>query len=653
MDFFSAQDNARRNSKLLILWFVLAVVGIILSVYFVLVFAMGAGSEFQGTQQASARSSWWDAELFLYTAVGIGGLILAGSAYKVAALSRHGGAAIAEELGGRLVSRSTSDPLEQRLINVVEEMAIASGIPVPPVYILDAEQGINAFAAGSDINEGVVAVTRGTLEQLSRDELQGVVAHEFSHILNGDMRLNLKLIGVLHGIVLLTLAGRVLMRSARGNSRNAAPIVFGGLALVIVGYIGVLFGKLIKAGVSRQREYLADAAAVQFTRNPSGIAGALRRIASASSTIEHPRAEEASHMFFGSSASLSQLMATHPPIDDRIARIEGGKFKFDGPAPLARSGQTTTATAGTSMPGVSAFGGAESSPPAGSGSTATASASSTETIRGMTPAAFVGSVGTVQPAHVDYTHALLESFPAAVRLAAHQPAGARALVFALLLADPEQIRAEQLELVAAKFGTGARDEILRHDEWLLTADPRVRLPLLDLCLPTLAELSDEAKRQILDLAEALIKADGRTSLFEYVVRRLLRGALDPGERARGSISLKTLKSDTEILLSLLARASGNDEAANRRAFEAATAVAPLDGPWEMMAADKRFSVRELDRILDHLANARPAFRRKLVEAAATTVMHDGEITASEAELLRAVCQALDCPTPPLLIANDS
>lgn len=633
MDFFAAQDNARRNSRLLVLWFVLAVVGIIVTVYVVLAAAMGLGSATEYASQfgvqptAAAPLDLWDPQLFAITAVGVSALILLGSAFKIIALSRNGGPAIAEELGGRLVPRSTADPLERRLVNVVDEMAIASGIPAPPVYVLDAEQGINAFAAGSRVTEGVVAVTRGTLERLDRDELQGVIAHEFSHILNGDMRLNLRLIGVLHGILLLTLAGRVMMHSARRSDRGAAPIIMSGLALVLVGYIGVVFGKLIKAGVSRQREYLADAAAVQYTRNPAGIAGALKKIAGIGSEVRHPRAEEASHMFFGSSANFSRLMATHPPIQERIRRLDRS---------LEPAAQTVGVAPG---PGTDL-------PPAAAGFGGTSGTPARPDSQAFSPAGFTASIGTVLPEHVTQTHALLAAVPTRITDAAHQAGGARALVFALLLSADPDVSSRQLREVESGFGPDIREQAQELARWVQQQDARIRLPLLDLAIPTLGELSDEARNQVVGTADKLIEADGRISVFEYVLRRLLHSTLQAsGQDAVKTVSLKTLKTDTETLLALLARAGAHDMAHTTAAFHAATRIAPLDGPWSADRADRRISIKELDRILAHLAGAKPSFRRKLVEAAATAVTHDGRVTATEAELLRAVCQALDCPAP--------
>ncbi|THF66947.1 hypothetical protein E6C76_00700 [Pseudothauera nasutitermitis] len=608
MDFFAAQDHARRASRQLVGWFAAAVAAIILVIYVVLAFLLGMdGPPGQPTRL-------WQPDLLLGTAVVVGGFILLGSLYKIIVLASGGGKAVAESLGGRLVPRASTDALERRLINVVDEMAIAAGMPAPPVYILDAEQGINAFAAGTRSTEGVVAVTRGTLEKLSRDELQGVIAHEFSHILNGDMRLNLRLIGVLHGILLLTIIGRILARGARGSDKGAAPMILMGLVLIVVGYIGVLFGKIIKAAVSRQREFLADAAAVQFTRNPSGIAGALKRIAGFGSTLAHPRAEEASHMFFGSGMALSAAFATHPPIEERIRRIDPS---FDG-------GRETRA-----------------------GTPAPQAATVPEGAAGFSAGTLADAVGTVRPEDVDHARDLLSTLPAGLVDSAHRPGEAQAVVFALLLSDLRAIAAQQLEAVRAAHGDpcARRTEELRDS--VRAAGREARLPLLDLALPTLKELGDEARQRTLETVDALIRADGRVSLFEFAVRRLLGDGL---RAARRGLSLPAspaaLREDIGLLLSLLARAGHADEQQVEAAFTAGAREAPLDGPWRIFAqADVR--PERVDHALDRLAGTAPPFRRRLVQACAATVLHDGRIEAAEMEILRALCEALECPLPAL------
>ena len=298
MDFFASQDVARRKTSLLLLYFSLAVFFIIVAIYlaftFLFIYQQGGTGQFDPNR-------FWNPDLFVGVVIGTVIVVGCGSLYKISVL-RSGGARVAEMLGGRLIPAGSKDFLQKRLLNIVEEMAIASGVPVPPVYLLESEKGINAFAAGFTKDDAVIGITRGALETLDRNELQGVVAHEFSHILNGDMWLDLKLVGFLHGILLIALIGRSILRgsSRSRNSKNSGGAVLFGLVLLILGYLGVLFGRLIKSSVSRQREYLADASAVQFTRNPGGLAGALKKIGglASGSLIEHNKAEEISHMFF-------------------------------------------------------------------------------------------------------------------------------------------------------------------------------------------------------------------------------------------------------------------------------------------------------------------------------------------------------------------
>ncbi|MDR0788248.1 MAG: M48 family metallopeptidase [Gemmatimonadota bacterium] len=319
MDFFQAQEAARRRTAVLVALFVAAVIGIILVIYAVAHIAIGP------------EVPVLDPALLLWVTAGVLVVVLAGSGIRTASL-RQGGAAVSELLGGRRVQPDTTDVHEHRLLNVVEEMALASGVAVPAVYVVDGEEGINAFAAGYSLNDASVTVTRGALLAFNRDEMQGVIAHEFSHILNGDMRLNIRLIGTLYGILLLSVIGRILLQfGPRGRSRNrdnngGNAVILIAIALLVVGYVGVFFGRLIKAAVSRQREYLADSSAVEFTRNPDGLASALKKIATApyGSEIRNPHAEELSHLFFadGLKASFFGMLATHPSLDERIRRLD-------------------------------------------------------------------------------------------------------------------------------------------------------------------------------------------------------------------------------------------------------------------------------------------------------------------------------------------
>jgi Zn-dependent protease with chaperone function len=320
MDFFQRQDMARRKTKWLVVYFILAVLGILLAVN------MAVGLIFSGTQHhtrqrygSSYRTESYDPRVFGFATLGTLFVIFCGSTYKILQLA-SGGKVVAEMMGGRPVDSHTSDPDERKLLNVVEEMSIASGTPMPQVYVMDNEPGINAFAAGHSTKDMVVCTTRGCLRLLTRDELQGVIGHEFSHILNGDMQLNLRLMGLVFGILCIAMFGRILMDTRpryvnRDRDRDRNNLFFLGIALFIIGWIGVIFGKLIKSAVSRQREFLADAAAVQFTRNPMGLANALKKVGGYGSRIEDPNAEEASHLFFanGLEESFSELFSPTRP----------------------------------------------------------------------------------------------------------------------------------------------------------------------------------------------------------------------------------------------------------------------------------------------------------------------------------------------------
>src|ERR1022692_718183 len=332
MDFFERQDQARRNTKLLVVYFVLGVAMLILAVYAAtLAIFTGVASRHHHRYDEQVQMVLWNPQLFLGAAVGTLAVIALGSGFKTLELAQ-GGSTVATMLGGRLVDPTTANPDERKLRNVVEEMALAAGGPVPQIYLLPDEHGINAFAAGHSTSDAVVAVTAGAVKLLSRDELQGVIGHEFSHILNGDMRLNLRLMGVIFGILCLAVIGRVLLYTRSSNSKDKNPLPLLGLALLVIGWIGVFFGRLIQAAVSRQREFLADASSVQFTRNPAGLSGALQKIGGVGSLIESPHAGEANHIFFsdGLGKPFFQMMDTHPPLAERIRAIDpswDGKFK--------------------------------------------------------------------------------------------------------------------------------------------------------------------------------------------------------------------------------------------------------------------------------------------------------------------------------------
>lgn len=644
MDFFESQDRARKSTRRLILFFGLAVAAIILAIYFIVlaVFDWGEGLVLEGP------GDLWVPELFALVAAGTLLLIGGGSLFKILAL-RRGGPAVAEMLGGRPVSPNTADFGEKRFLNVVEEMAIASGTPVPAVYVLDREPGLNAFAAGYGLSDAAVAVTRGCLENLTRDELQGVIAHEFSHILNGDMRLNIRLIGILFGILLISIVGRGLVHS-RGVSRRSdrgGGLIFLGLALLLVGAIGVFFGRMIQAAVSRQREFLADAAAVQFTRNPSGIAGALKKIGglSSGSRIENHHAGELSHLFFaeGVGSALSRLFATHPPLRERIGRIDpqwDGKF-----VPV-----TAAAVAATGAPARAAF--AAAAAPAGASSLAGSRPQGSERIA-VQPGQMVATVGAPSVEHFRYAATLMAALPESLKEAAHEPRDAEAVVYALLLDPQQQVRRRQLQVLDKDVDPLLLERVRSLQPQVDAAGPDLRLPLLDLALPALRQLSPEQFGSFSRSLRKLILADNKVTFFEFalekVLERHLTGFFDPQPRT-GALhrSLEPIREDLGLILSALAYAGADGPEQARQAFAAGIRWLSLPGAEVQLVPEKECSFERLDESLKRMDRATAAIKRRFLEAAVSCVAWDGTVRREEAELLRAVADAIDCPMPPVL-----
>jgi Zn-dependent protease with chaperone function len=626
-DFFERQTVARRNTKWLVAMFVLAVIAIV-------------GSTFLATAMATSAAGQTNSfEFPVGASVAALALIAGGSLFKIMQLW-GGGTVVAERLGGRRIYPNTTDPTERRLLNVVEEMALASGVPVPPVFLLRDEQGINAFAAGFSPSDAVIGVTRGCAQQLTREQLQGVIAHEFSHILNGDMRLNLRLIGVLYGILIMGLAGRELFRIAaytsRGRSKNnpAAFLFLVGLVFLIIGFVGLFFGNLIKAAVSRQREYLADASAVQFTRNPEGIAGALKRIGAAvfGSKLVSPRAAEASHMYFAE--GLSSMFATHPPLAERIRRVDP---TWDGKYPEAATAETVTAIetdATASMIG------------------RMVDATSPELYGRPLSAAVVehavDQVADPTVAHQEYVRELLAAMPQQVIDAAHEPYGARALIYASLLDRDADVRANQLRALEQSAEPPVFELTLSLTKAVSQLDVRAALPLVDMTLPALRALSRKQYEDFSRCFIELVEADRRLGLFEWTLHQILlrhlRPQFEPVQSPRVAYyGLQQLGQQCSILLSALARASQHDDDVAFRA-----GAAHLPEVEVTLLSREQCDLEKLDQSLRQLAQAAPKIRARLVDACAACITADGKVNIGEGELLRVICDMLNCPMPPLL-----
>jgi Zn-dependent protease with chaperone function len=653
MDFFERQEQAHRNTKLLVVYFIAGVAMLTVTVYLaVLLIFTGVSSRHHHGYGDEPQVGLWNPQLFLGAAAGTLAVIVLGSLFKTAELAQ-GGSAVATMLGGRLVNPHTTDPDERKLLNVVEEMAIASGVPVPQVYVMDEEQGINAFAAGHATSDAAISATRGAIKLLTRDELQGVIGHEFSHILNGDMRLNLRLMGIIFGILCLAVLGRVLLQTRSRSSKDRNPLPLLGLALLLIGWIGVFFGRLIQAAVSRQREFLADASSVQFTRNPAGLAGALKKIGglSCGSKLEAAHAEEASHMFFGNGMgeSFFHLMDTHPPLEERIRAIDAsfdGKFPETGMEPVAADISRRTLTREQLAP--THVGGY------GSGAEAGITRLAPPVIAAQT---VMSSLGNPTTAHLSYAEVLRNAFPEPVVSAAREPLGASALVYALLLSSDPQLRSQQLQLLAQNAGEGARQETERLLPDVADVATHAKLPLVDLALPALRNFSPGQYQQFSRAMQLLIESDHEIDLFEYVLQKVVLRHLDPHfNGARKPLiqyyALKPLTPDCAVLLSALAYAGQEERKKIQQAFRQGAQPLSYAARVEVgLLPAEQCDLERVDAALNRLALAAPQIKKNVLAACAQTVAADGLIQETEAELLRAIADALDCPLPPFVEAQ--
>lgn len=668
--FFQQQARARRSTFQLLLLFSVAVVFLVLATYLICLLVIDGAHGRHGLP-------FINPPLFFGVSTVVLTLIGGGSLYKIAELA-SGGKSVALLMGGEEIPLNTSDLRQRKILNVVEEMAIASGVPVPPVYLLPDESGINAFAAGFAPNSAVVAVSRGCLDYLTRDELQGVVAHEFSHILNGDMRLNIRLMGLIHGILIISIVGRFVMDLSSSRNRDSdreqsdGKLFLAGLALYCFGVLGAMFGWLIQAAVSRQREFLADASAVQFTRNPDGIGGALKKIGglSAGSKLQNIHAMEAAHFFFadGARARLVDWFATHPPLEDRIRAIDphwDGKFpNITRPVPEestdAPHNRPQQRPAWPAIPGFPVL-------PGLPGGVGTVAASEFESGADASPAARRPSLAqqfatlASSPEHVvgaecdphtlQSIRRFIEEIPPEIRELMSEPFSARALIFGMLLDADPSIRDQQLH--GLKQTVDSRDvaELMRLITCAQSIPPGVRLTVAHQCLGALQRMTDGQYTQFRDQLEALIDADHQVKLFEFCLSRVVCHHLDLVFGVKSPTAVKyrspaALNGPTRCLLGMLARSDQETADAPAKAFAAGAAAWPID--LGALPPDAECTQAQLAVALFQFAQATPALRLQLIRCCAACIAVNQQVTAGEYELLRAICSALDCPLPPLV-----
>lgn len=642
MNFFEHQDRAKRKTKQLMLLLALAVISLvsITTLLFAVVIYLSGYNGNSTNSGAPIATNFWDGVLhtlspqnFLWIALGVISVVVLGSLFRFMQLG-SGGRAVAEAMGGQLLTGDSRDADERKILNVVEEMAIASGTAVPPVYLIE-DSAINAFAAGYHPQDAVIGITRGCIQQLTRDELQGVVAHEFSHIFHGDMRLNMRLIALLYGILVIGLIGEFLIRASNNRSvlrsskdKSPAGILALGVGLLVIGYTGTFFGNLIKAAVSHQREFLADASAVQFTRNPEGIGGALKKIGGSSqgSELHSEQAAEFSHMYFSQGVKLFfNMMATHPPLAERIKRIQP---YWDGSFEAA----TVTSTKNT-------YKGRKTS-------TAEASIASfsTTTLPPIDIETTLQQIAQPTLEQINYAQHCLSEITPELKLATQNAFSARAVVFGLLLDRHSSQRNQQLALLSEHL---APEELTSLNPHIYTAGlskTHLRLPLIELCIPALKQLSPTQYSAFLNCLHVLINADKKISLMEWAIYRIVLHNTQPPSRREHTRHLSEFQRECQLLLSLLAFTGAHSEAQANAAFTRASAELAFAN--FTLLARSSINLGDMDLVLNQLNQIKPLQKPQLLKAMSLCVLHDGKVNIAEAELFRALADCLDCPVPP-------
>jgi len=642
VDFYAHQERARRATRWLLLAFLVSVALVVLAIDLVVVVLFGF-----------TEPGYSPAGAVVVTTVVALAVICGASLFKTLAL-RGGGGVVARSLGGTRIDRSTGDPALRRLHNVVEEMAIASGVTMPEVYVLESEDGINAFAAGNSPADAAIAVTRGAATRLKRDELQGVVAHEFSHILNGDMRLNLRLLGWIFGLLAIAIIARVVLQSSprsggRGRKDGAGALILAALAIMVLGYVGVFFGRLLQAAVARNRERLADASAVQFTRDPQGLTGALLKIAGLAqgSRLVAPEGEQVAHMLFA--PGFARLLATHPSLEERLKELDPRFRAGELPALAAaamrdaeRLRAADAAQAPARAPAISEAAAAFAPP-----------AQLVET-RVNTPAArdLAATAGTIGDEQVRYAEGARVAIPEALRNFVDSPDQARALTLLALLSKSPEALAEQRRILVATYGEEFTARVFGLRPLVESLAPALRLPVVQQLFPALRRLSLNERDQLRAAVDKLARADARIDVFECCLSLLLAGSLDDldGGALHGSASLLQESAAVAVTFAILAAQGSDDDVQARRAYDAGiAAVLPEQPPAYRTLPDWP---QQLGAALTRLAGLRPFAKKVLIEGMVRCVAHDRKLSIEEGELLRTVCAVLHCPLPPIVAQSD-
>ena len=628
MNFFHNQDIARRKTKYLVILYLIAVIALICFANIVIAFCLlSMGS-------SSLTHNFFSWERFGLVGLGVTATIVCAIVYKWISIG-DGGKSVAESLGGSRISPDSSRSDQRRILNVVEEMALASGMPVPPVYLMADERGINAFAAGKTVADGVIGITQGTLDQLNREQLQGVIGHEFSHILNGDMRLNMRLIALLNGIVFIGGTGHFLLRGSgftmgsHSNRRfSGGRLSLLGIGMVFIGWLGTFFGGLIKAAINRQREYLADASAVQFTRNPTGIANALKIIGgySPGSRVLSAGACETSHMFIGNAlSSFETIFNTHPPLEKRIAKLEPD---WDGQMIARKVVQTA--------------------------SDKTEAVSDSRKKRIATAAILTGalggglSTGKVEPLPA------LNQLPPEIVQSIKEPFAAMALIYALLLDKDQAVKERQIAILKSKGAKGVWELTTKFAEILTKMNPALRFILVEKSMPALKCFSRGQYTSFMKILLLLIKEDKRVDLFEWCLLQVIKHYLGAefGDNKASEQKYKTINEvadEFNLILSTIVYHSDMDRDIMVRAY---TRGVNSVGLYNASLLDRQqCSMKKFTLAVSKLANCYPLLKLRILKGLLACIEFDGIITADEREMVTTIAAVMDSPMPRINLAS--